>query len=417
MSEIQRPKAVAFVVPGWPRQEFPNGIVSYTTHMRAELRRQGIRVFVLAHKMTAPTKDEDVVSVQPSTSNRGVINGYVERIGRRLAPAYTVARRHSSTIVRETQRLQREFGLELVQMEESFGWPRMVVPRCPVPTVVRLHGPWFLVGVAAGRADKPDSIHRVHCEGKGIAMAAGISTASQVVLERVREHYGLALENAVVIPNAITPMPADDRWSPSNCEPDRILFIGRFDRIKGGDLVIDGFRHLLSMRPQCRLTFVGPDRGFQDDSGQIHQIKPFIEDRLPGALADGRIEWLDFQHSDSLATLRRRANVVIVASRFETFPNTLLEAMVTGCPVASSNVGGVNEILQHERNGLIFQAGNAESLALACKRLLEAPEFAARIAHQAGEDCNLKFNPETIASETAAFHQEVIARHRHAMLR
>lgn len=408
---------VAFVTPGWPRQRFPNGIVTYTTHMRAELRRQGIRTFVLSHQMDGPTDDEDVVFLQRPKLHRNFLDKCADRVGFILAPAFTMAWRTSSAIIRETRRLQRDFGLEVVQMEETFGWPRFVVPRSPVPVVVRLHGPWFLTGSALGLAERADFAPRVRREGRAIAMAAGISTASRAVLDQVRAHYGLPLENAAVIPNAIASVAEADRWSPSGCEPDHILFIGRFDRIKGADIVIEAFQRLLRTRPQSRLTLVGPDRGFLDDAGQRHQIKPFIESRLPGALADGRVEWLDFQPSDRLATLRHRASVTVIASRYETFPNTLLEAMVMGCPVVASDVGGVSEILQHERNGLTCRIGDPEDMSRGLSRLLENPALAARLGRQAGDDCSRRYNPIAIAAETAAFHQEVIARSQHARSR
>lgn len=412
-----RSLVVAFVVPGWPRQRFPNGIVTYTTHMRAELRRQGIRTFVLSHEMEGPTDDEDVVCLQRPKLRRSLLDKCADRVGFTIAPAFTMAWRTTSAIIRETRRLRLDFGLDLVQMEETFGWPRFVVPRSPVPVVVRLHGPWFLTGAALGLAERADFAPRVRREGRAVAMAAGISTASRAVLDQVREHYGLPLENAAVIPNAIASVPEANRWSLSGCEPNRILFIGRFDRIKGADVVIEAFQRLLRTRPRSRLTLVGPDRGFLDDAGRLHQIKPFIESRLPGALADGRIEWLDFQPSDRLAALRHRAGVTVVASRYETFPNTLLEAMVMGCPVVSSAVGGVGEILQHEHNGLACRVGDAEDMTRALSRLLETPELAARLGRQAGEDCNRRFNPTAIAAETAAFHQEVIARSQHAKSR
>lgn len=408
---------VAFVAPGWPRQRFPNGIVTYTTHMRAELRRQGIRTFVLSHQMDGPTEDDDIVFLQNPEIRRNILDKCADRVGFVLAPRFTMAWRTTSAIVREVRRLQLESGLDLVQMEESFGWPRFVVPRSPVPVVVRLHGPWFLAGAALGLADRPDFADRVRREGRAIAMAAGVSTASRAVLDQVREHYGLPLENAVVIPNAIASVAEADRWSPSGCDPDRILFIGRFDRIKGADIVIEAFQRLLRTRPQSRLTLVGPDRGLLDDAGQRHQIKPFIESRLPGALSDGRIEWLDFQPSDRLSALRHRAGVTVIASRYETFPNTLLEAMVMGCPVVASAAGGVGEILQHEHNGLTCRIGDPEDMAHALSRLLENPELAARLGRQAGEDCNRRFNPTSIAAETAAFHQDVIARFQHARSR
>ena len=64
-------------------------------------------------------------------------------------------------------------------------------------------------------------------------------------------------------------------WSLNEADPRLILFVGRFDRHKGGDLIIDAFARVLLEVPDARLWFVGPDRGYIDANGRTWHIEEY----------------------------------------------------------------------------------------------------------------------------------------------
>jgi len=408
------PHVVALVSPGWPKERFSNGIVTYTTNMRDALSRGGLRVFVIAMRIqdqAAIADDPDVIPLFPPVGSAEAppARPLLHQLARKLAPEREREWWWSTAIVRAATRLQRESGLQLLQMEESFGWARSVIRRSPVPVVVRLHGPWFLNGVFENVGDRAFR-RRVRKEGETIRKAAAVSAPSQDVLDRVRRYYDIRLPNAVVIPNPMSIPPEEDCWSLERCERDRIAFVGRFDRHKGGDLIIDAFGKVLQHRPKARLTFIGKDSGLVDSSGTEQTLKSYVEQRIPGSLEDGRIEWLGAQPHNQLNTWRRQAYVTVVPSRYETFGNTLREAMVIGCPVIASNVGGLAEVLKTEVNGLTFRDGDADDLARTLLRLLEDPALACRLGRQARQDCARLYAPEPIREQTLNFYRETLNR-------
>jgi glycosyltransferase involved in cell wall biosynthesis len=59
----------------------------------------------------------------------------------------------------------------------------------------------------------------------------------------------------------------------------------------------------------------------------------------------------------------------------ENSPNSVLEAFAHRTPVIASNTGGLPELVDHGRNGLLFEAGDADSLAGALERILVSPEL------------------------------------------
>ncbi len=84
---------------------------------------------------------------------------------------------------------------------------------------------------------------------------------------------------------------------------------------------------------------------------------------------------------DQMAELYRSASVVINPSRVDNMPNSVLEAMASGAPVVSTNVGGVPFILEDGVSGLLVPAGNHSAMAQAVKRVLRE----SHCAHQLRE--------------------------------
>ena len=91
-------------------------------------------------------------------------------------------------------------------------------------------------------------------KGGQSSVADVVSAPSRNVLEQVRDFYGLALPDAEVIPGPTRPVPATERWKLEDCDPVQVLFIGRFDRHKGGDLIIEAFGRVLKVVPEARLA-------------------------------------------------------------------------------------------------------------------------------------------------------------------
>ncbi len=110
--------------------------------------------------------------------------------------------------------------------------------------------------------------------------------------------------------------------------------------------------------------------------------------------------------------LRRNSLMTMVSSRYETFPMTALEAMAMGCPLVVSEAGGLGEIIQDGRNGLLCRAGDAKALAEKTLRLLKDHALAARIARQAAVDCQTRYNPEWVARQSLDFYRRVLDRSR-----
>lgn len=407
---------VALVTPSWPPGAAPNGIVTYTSHLVPAFRNRGVRPVLLAWDVVNdPTGGAamdgrgDVVDISRFDPNRGFFGKAAARARRMLAgPPLGDAR--LTMIERAMRSALARFPIELVETEEAFGVASRIVALKRVPVVVRLHGPWFLNGDVLGEKKDDAFRRRVERERLAIAFAHAVTAPSQDVLDRTRAYYGLPLAEARVIPCPIEPRADDLPWSLAACDRNRIVFVGRFDRHKGGDLVVDAFARLAAARPALRLDFVGPDRGVPDSSGRLVGIAEYVGRHVPDPQIVRRIAIHGQKQGDEIDSYRRGGLITVVPSRYETFGYTAVEALRLGCPLVAADAGGLGEIVCDGRTGLLFRAGDGESLARQLARLLDAPEMGARLGEEGRRDVARRFNPVSIADKTLDLYASVVER-------
>jgi glycosyltransferase involved in cell wall biosynthesis len=397
---------IAYLAPGWPAGRWANGIVSYVGNMLDGLRSQpGTRGFVISTKPALPNApaDETIYLTPPRRSRLGRLCGAITR----ESDAQALLRQQSNQIASAVERFVRERLVDLFEIEESFGFAGKVIPKVSVPVIVRLHGPWFLNGDALGVPRDQKFRERDEVERVGIENAAVVTGVSKQVLNAVRAHYGIELPNAEVIYNPVPPCPPDNRWSAQGCEPDHILFVGRFDRHKGGDTVIDMFARIAAKHPTACLSFAGPDRGCLDSAGKRWLLPEYASAKLPDPRARERFQWLDVQTHEQIAKLRQRAAVTVVASRYETFGIAAVEAMAAGCPLVSTDAGGLAEIVGDGVNALVARPGDADDLAEKVLTLLEHRDRAAALGARAVHDA-ARFHPDAIAAQSVALYRRTV---------
>jgi glycosyltransferase involved in cell wall biosynthesis len=386
---------IAMYVPSWPAGSTANGIVTYAAQIIPALRNLGHEVYVLTSDVGADELDAytiDLSRFQPPDNLR-------TRITRKLSrqTAYSLA---APAIVRAVQELIRTKRIDVFEIEESFGWSYAISRLKLLPVVVRVHGPWFLNGkFDRQKRNMRSDRERENLEYRGIRSADLVTSPSDTVLESVRDHYDLSLKDSVVIPNSVGTPLQRDLWHLENCLPSTLLYVGRFDARKGGDLVIRAFAELAEKDPIVRLTFVGPDLGLVNSDGTLTNYRDFVQGNVSNDVR-ARIDFRGALTHSELALLRNRLFATVVASQYEILPYAVLEAMSYGCPVVATSVGGIPELIHHMQNGLLVPNQDVGALASGCRILLDDPALASRLGKQALQDCLRKYAPDRLASDT-----------------
>lgn len=397
---------IAFLSPSWPYGQ--NGIVSYTRSISRALHELGAEILILTFQASGSLGYEKVVQLEmPQPS---LLRKLGDSLGRRLGAGKPAPGSGpiGEAIAAAIRRLRRRGEVDLLELEESFGWGGYVSEATSVPVVVRLHGPYFLTGVYDEAPGVELDERRLRDEGEAFSRVMAITAPSRQVLEAMRSHYGIA-RDARVIPNPIAIDDSEKTWSLESCDRDAILFVGRTDNRKGGDLVIRAFAELASHRPALKLHFVGPDRGFVDsNAGETvadylaRKVAPDVRSRI---IVHGPLDPAD------IGKLRLAAHVTVMASRYENFPMAALEALAVGSPLVTTGAGGIPELVVDSQTGLICDGDVEGDMARAIARLLDDDALAVRLGRAGRQSCIDRFHPMIVAREMLAVYSSLLAKH------
>ena len=394
---------IAVYVPSWPPGFLPNGIVTYSSYLVPALRQLGHRVFVLTSNTVDASDDPDIIDLRKFTRERRLW----DRLMYKIVPDFELYNHASKAIASAVRHLVAHFNLDVFEIEESFGWSFAVSRLNIVPVVVRLHGPWFLMGQFDGtQSNSRLNRRREAREGRGIGNAHYVTANCNDTLKAVRARYRIDLPRSRVIPNPIIARPEQETWRIGSCDISRILFVGRFDNVKGGDVVLRAFGRLASSHKHLRLTFVGPDRGIETN-GRRYSFSQFVAENLPEAVRS-QIDYRgQVKHADVMS-MRTQHFMTVIATKYDTMGYMMTEAMALGCPIISTAVGGIPEYIKDQRNGLLIPSQDPDAMAAACDRLFENSDLAATLGHQAWIDCRDFFNPGTVAKQMISVYSEAI---------
>ena len=103
------------------------------------------------------------------------------------------------------------------------------------------------------------------------------------------------------------------------------------------------------------------------------------------------------------------ADVVLVASLWETFGRIPAEAQMSGTAVVAFATGGIPEIVVHEKTGFLAETGDSEQLGIFLRRVHDEPELRSKMAVAAASNARAQFSNIAIARKYVTLYEEVIA--------
>jgi glycosyltransferase involved in cell wall biosynthesis/GT2 family glycosyltransferase len=234
---------------------------------------------------------------------------------------------------------------------------------------VRLHTP-SLDGQEFNRlaALDMDIACQQYQEDVSIREADVILSPTRSLLERVTRRMGLQQPGAVIpcpfILDATRVPPVESPGErPGRA---RVLFFGRIEYRKGLHVLIEAALRLLEKRLDVEVQLIGAD----SSTGPFgRSMKEWLERRIPAAWRDRFLFEPPRPHPELLSAIRE-ATVCCFPSLWENFPDVCLEAMAEGAVVVGGDAGGMGELIEDGRSGLLFSSGNAARLAEVLERAL-----------------------------------------------
>lgn len=177
-----------------------------------------------------------------------------------------------------------------------------------------------------------------------------------------------------------------------------VMGVGRLGSEKGFDLLLHAFARAALPPSAWQLVILGdgPDRAVLE--AQVRTLRLQEQVLMPGVVAAPE-QWL------------RHAEMFVLPSRFEGFPNALLEAMQCGLSVAAFDCrSGPAEIVRTEHTGLLVPPGDIDALAAAISRLAFDPDLRHRLGAAAAQDVAKRFNVDRVSAVWEATIASVISR-------
>lgn len=188
------------------------------------------------------------------------------------------------------------------------------------------------------------------------AQAIVVQTDSIAAWARARFHVPVH-----IIPNPVRLDSSEARREQGDVQ--WLVSLGRLTHQKGFDVLIKSFAAVAAKHPSWRLAIYGegPDRA------QLERLRAMsgCEDRimLPGLVKDS-------------AEALGRASLFVLPSRFEGYPNALLEALACGLPViATSCPGGTVEILANGAHGMLVPPDDVAAMTTALDAMMSTPDL------------------------------------------
>ncbi|NQU43257.1 glycosyltransferase family 4 protein [bacterium] len=175
-----------------------------------------------------------------------------------------------------------------------------------------------------------------------------------------------------------------------------IASVGRLTAIKDLDTLIRALQHLLQTQPRVLILIIGDG-----------QERPRLEQMARDLGVGESVRFLGAR--GDVPQLLQASDCMVLTSLMEGFGRVIVEAFAACAPVITTPAGGVTELVQHERNGLLIPFQSPEEVAWAVERTLTQTAETRRRVEQARRDVR-QYDLETWVRKTESIFEETLDR-------
>jgi glycosyltransferase involved in cell wall biosynthesis len=214
-----------------------------------------------------------------------------------------------------------------------------------------------------------------------------IVTSSEFSRQKLQKELKLEQKKIVVIPcgSSATLKPIAKK------KAQKIVCVSRLQPGKGQDLLLQSFAQVVTQHPTAELVIVGEG-----------DFLPALKQQVAALALDGKVTFTGWvERADEMW---RQAAISVFPSMWELegFGLVMIEAMAAGVPIVTFDRGPMNEVVLHQRNGLLAESGSVDDLAQKISWLLTSPTEAKKLATQAQRDFARLYTIDRIADQYAA---------------
>lgn len=373
------------------------GLGRFVHDLSVEQARQNHEVHVVTNSLSG--KDYE-------TKNHGV---FVHRVNFPPPPkpvdASTTVVQFNMQIVERAVPLVKKYKPDVVNTHDwlTFLAGRVINRTFGIPHVFTVHD--TMVGKTFGKMSNPQKLG-ANIEKYGCKDANRVICCSEYMRKELLNIYE-GKDNIRVIPCGVEEQTfavnSDDfllkNFRSLFAREDEVLvtYVGRLDQEKGLDILLNAIGTVL--QKYSKVCFAIAGKGVMEESIQQWITKSGLHNKVKLA---GYIEKQVLSHFYKVSDLH------IMPSSYEPFGIVALEAMVNKAPIIVANSGGLDEIIDHNIDGLKFTSGNMDSLANKILKVLEDSILRDRLKEAGYKKVKENYNWKLISEKTTKVYEECV---------
>jgi hypothetical protein len=183
-----------------------------------------------------------------------------------------------------------------------------------------------------------------------------------------------------------------------------LLFVGRLEKRKGIDTLLEAAPRLLREFPELEIDIVGDDSIIIDGRNTYRQL--FEAKHGPDIRA--RVHFHQKVSEERLRSFYASCDIFVAPSRFESFGLIYLEAMMFAKPVVGCRAGGAQEVIVHEETGMLASPADAQSLYCAIAPLVRDRALRERLGVAGRRRFEQVFSLSRMAEASVAAYRELV---------
>ena len=208
--------------------------------------------------------------------------------------------------------------------------------------------------------------------------------------------FGLKKEKVRYIPNGVDVKKFEH--VKTNAETKTLLYVGRIEKYKGLDFLLNAFLKVQKLFPDSQLIFVGKG-----------SYKKELISVVTSKGVERSVRFYQDVPEKKLLDLYLSSSVFVLLSQYEGLPIALMEAMACGLPVIATRVGGISEIVQSGKNGFLLDYPPDENILCEQISLLFNDEnYSAKTGLEARNRILSKFSWDQVAKNICQLYKEIL---------
>ncbi len=265
----------------------------------------------------------------------------------------------------------------------------LVSRRTQVPFITTCHG-----------------FYNRHLFSKPMGWGKLVIVASNIIGKRMRDDFGVPHEKIRLIHRGVNL--EEFKWSPKSAEERAagkvtVGLVGRLTPIKGHPLFLKAMARVARVVPNLQILIIG--------DAPKPQYKEELLTLTRNLGLEHAVEFLGTRYD--IPKLLSKMDVLVAPSvGEEAFGRVVIEAGACGVPVVATRMGGLVDVIEHEKEGLLVGPDDPRILADAVLRLLKDAPFAQKLALSLRKKVEAEFTLERMFERTIKVYEEALARRR-----